>query len=91
MHFGKFASYYLLREYYFDVHPHFAKLLFALAGWFVGFDGHLTFENIGDRYTEKNVPYVGMRALQDILGSITVTVVYDIMKERGDRKRTRLN
>ncbi|TFY80319.1 hypothetical protein EWM64_g3692 [Hericium alpestre] len=83
VHFGKFASYYLLREYYFDVHPPFAKLLFALAGWFVGFDGHFSFENIGDNYTENHVPYVGLRALPAILGSLTVPIVYAIMKESG--------
>ncbi|KAF9466070.1 glycosyltransferase family 39 protein [Collybia nuda] len=83
VHFGKFASYYLLREYYFDVHPPFAKLLFGLAGWFVGFDGHFQFENIGDSYTTNHVPYVGMRALPAILGSLTVPVVYAIMKESG--------
>ncbi|KAI0050961.1 glycosyltransferase family 39 protein [Auriscalpium vulgare] len=83
VHFGKFAAYYILREYYFDVHPPFAKLLFGFAGWFVGFDGHFSFENIGDNYTENHVPYVGMRALPAILGSLTVPVVYAIMKESG--------
>jgi dolichyl-phosphate-mannose-protein mannosyltransferase len=83
VHFGKFASYYILREYYFDVHPPFAKLLFGLAGWFVGFDGHFSFENIGDSYTEAHIPYVGMRALPAILGSLTIPIVYGIMKESG--------
>lgn len=83
MHFGKFASYYITRQYYFDVHPPFAKLLFGLAGWFVGFDGEFTFDNIGDNYTLNNVPYVGMRALPAALGSLTVPVVYAIMKESG--------
>jgi dolichyl-phosphate-mannose-protein mannosyltransferase len=83
VHFGKFAAYYILREYYFDVHPPFAKLLFGLAGWFVGFDGQFNFENIGDNYTENHVPYVGMRALPAILGSLTVPIVYGIMKESG--------
>ncbi|KAJ7442300.1 glycosyltransferase family 39 protein [Mycena latifolia] len=69
VHFGKFAAYYISREYYFDVHPPFAKLLFGLAGWFVGFDGTFMFENIGDSYTENHVPYV--------------PVVYAIMKESG--------
>ncbi|KAF9006174.1 glycosyltransferase family 39 protein [Cyathus striatus] len=83
VHFGKFAAYYILREYYFDVHPPFAKMLFGLAGWFVGFDGDFKFENIGDSYALHHVPFVGMRALPAILGSLTVPVVYAIMKESG--------
>lgn len=83
VHFGKFASYYITRQYYFDVHPPFAKLLFGLAGWFVGFNGEFTFDNIGDNYTLNNVPYVGMRALPAVFGSLTVPVVYAIMKESG--------
>ncbi|KAI0794053.1 O-mannosyltransferase [Fomes fomentarius] len=83
VHFGKFASYYILRQYYFDVHPPFAKLLFGLAGWFVGYDGQFGFENIGDSYTEAHVPYVGLRALPAIFGSLTVPIVYAIMKECG--------
>lgn len=65
------------------MHPPFAKLLFALAGWFVGFEGDFDFENIGDSYTANNVPYWGMRALPAIFGSLTVPVVYAIMKESG--------
>ena len=58
-------------------------MLFGLAGWFVGFDGQFNFENIGDSYTENHVPYVGMRALPAILGSLTIPVVYGIMKQCG--------
>ena len=83
VHFGKFASYYLLREYYFDVHPPFAKLLLAAAGWFVGFDGKFEFTNIGDSYSTFHVPYVGIRSLPAFLGSATVPIVYAIMKESG--------
>jgi dolichyl-phosphate-mannose-protein mannosyltransferase len=58
-------------------------LLFGLAGWFVGFDGEFSFENIGDSYSENHVPFVGMRALPAIMGSLTIPVVYAIMKESG--------
>ena len=82
VHFGKFAAYYILREYYFDVHPPLAKLLYGLTGWFV-FDGNFKFETIGDSYTEAHVPYVGMRSFPAILGSMTIPIVYAIMKESG--------
>ncbi|KAF8478262.1 glycosyltransferase family 39 protein [Gautieria morchelliformis] len=83
VHFGKFASYYILREYYFDVHPPFAKLMLGLAGWFAGYDGHYPFESIGDNYKKANVPYVGIRALPALFGSLTIPLVYAIMKESG--------
>ncbi|KAG5984039.1 hypothetical protein E4U55_006268 [Claviceps digitariae] len=83
VHFGKFASFYLERTYFFDVHPPFAKLLFALMGWLVGYDGHFHFENIGDSYIDNKVPYVAFRALPAILGALTVSVSYLIMWESG--------
>ncbi|KJZ78382.1 hypothetical protein HIM_02420 [Hirsutella minnesotensis 3608] len=83
VHFGKFASYYLERTYFFDVHPPFAKLLFGFMGWLVGYDGHFHFENIGDSYIANNVPYVAFRALPAILGALTVSVTYLIMWESG--------
>ena len=65
------------------MHPPLTKLLFGLTGWFVGFDGKFKFDNIGDSYTENHVPYVGMRAFPAILGSLTVPLIYAIMKESG--------
>ncbi|KAI3329280.1 glycosyltransferase family 39 protein [Xylariaceae sp. AK1471] len=81
VHFGKFASYYLEKTYFFDVHPPFGKLLFALMGWLVGYDGHFHFENIGDSYISNKVPYVAFRAMPALLGSLTVSVVFLIMWE----------
>ncbi|MCJ1314097.1 hypothetical protein MMC25_007777 [Agyrium rufum] len=83
VHFGKFASYYLQRTYFFDVHPPFGKLLFALMGWFVGYDGHFLFDNIGDSYIDNKVPYVAFRAMPALLGSLTVPTVFLIMWESG--------
>ncbi|EKD19001.1 uncharacterized protein L3040_006495 [Drepanopeziza brunnea f. sp. 'multigermtubi'] len=83
VHFGKFASYYLERTYFFDVHPPLGKLLFALMGWFVGYDGHFHFENIGDSYVQNKVPYVAYRAMPAFLGALTVPVVFAIMWESG--------
>ncbi|KAK7739966.1 Dolichyl-phosphate-mannose--protein mannosyltransferase 4 [Cytospora paraplurivora] len=83
VHFGKFASYYLQRTYFFDVHPPFGKLLFAFMGWLVGYDGHFHFDNIGDSYIANKVPYVAFRSLPAILGALTVSVTYLIMWESG--------
>ncbi|QIW96904.1 hypothetical protein AMS68_002422 [Peltaster fructicola] len=83
VHFGKFASYYLQRTYFFDVHPPFGKLLFAFAGWLVGYDGAFLFENIGDSYITNKVPYVAYRSLPALLGSLTVSIVFLIMWESG--------
>ncbi|KAL2128939.1 hypothetical protein VTI74DRAFT_8463 [Chaetomium olivicolor] len=83
VHFGKFASYYLEKTYFFDVHPPFGKLLFAFMGWLVGYDGHFHFDNIGDSYIVNKVPYVAFRSLPAILGALTVSVVYLIMWESG--------
>lgn len=81
VHFGKFASYYLERTYFFDLHPPFAKLLIAFVGWLVGFNGKFKFENIGDSYVENSIPYIPLRAFSAILGTLTVTLMFEILKE----------
>jgi dolichyl-phosphate-mannose-protein mannosyltransferase len=65
------------------VHPPFGKLLFALMGWFVGYDGNFLFESIGDSYIDNKVPYVAYRALPALMGSLTVPTVFLIMWESG--------
>ena len=52
-------------------------------GWFVGYDGHFLFDNIGDSYIENKVPYVAFRALPALMGSLTVPTVFLIMWESG--------
>jgi dolichyl-phosphate-mannose-protein mannosyltransferase len=65
------------------VHPPFGKLLFAFAGWLVGYRGDFLFENIGDSYITNKVPYVAYRAVPALMGSLTVPTVYWIMWESG--------
>ncbi|KAJ2550128.1 Dolichyl-phosphate-mannose--protein mannosyltransferase 4 [Coemansia sp. RSA 1933] len=83
VHFGKFASYYLRREYYFDVHPPLAKMLVALGGWLAGYDGHFLFEKIGMDYTSNGVPYIMMRAWVALFGLAIPPLVYMTMAESG--------
>ena len=80
VHFGKFASYYLEGTYFFDLHPPFAKLLIAFAGWLVGYDGSFKFDNIGDNYITNNVPYLAFRAFSAIQGTLVVPIMFLTMK-----------
>ncbi|EMG50695.1 PMT4 Dolichyl-phosphate-mannose--protein mannosyltransferase 4 [Candida maltosa Xu316] len=83
VHFGKFASYYLEGTYFFDLHPPFAKLLIAFAGWLMGYNGKFKFDAIGDSYIENSVPYIAYRALSAIQGTVTVPIMFLTMKTLG--------
>ncbi|KAJ2156767.1 Dolichyl-phosphate-mannose--protein mannosyltransferase 4 [Coemansia sp. RSA 552] len=83
VHFGKFASYYLRRQYYFDVHPPLAKMLVAVGGWLVGYDGHFLFEKIGTDYVKNGVPYLAMRGWVALFGAALPPLAYMIMAESG--------
>jgi len=80
VHFGKFASYYLRRTFYFDVHPPLGRLIVALVSYLVGYDGHFDFENIGDSYIDNKVPYIKLRAGIALFGALIPPVVFLIMK-----------
>ncbi|OZJ04054.1 hypothetical protein BZG36_03562 [Bifiguratus adelaidae] len=83
VHFGKFASYYIRRTYFFDVHPPLAKLMLAAVGWLVGYDGHFLFDEIGEDYIVNQVPHVALRGLPALLGSLFVPLVYLIIRASG--------
>ncbi|CAR23021.1 Dolichyl-phosphate-mannose--protein mannosyltransferase [Lachancea thermotolerans] len=88
VHFGKFASYYLERTYFFDVHPPFAKMLIAFVGWLVGYNGAFKFEDIGMSYDTNPAPFVAYRSLSAILGTLTVPIVFNTVKELNFRAVT---
>ncbi|PIA15241.1 mannosyltransferase PMTI [Coemansia reversa NRRL 1564] len=83
VHFGKFASYYLRRQYYFDVHPPLAKMLIAAGGWLVGYDGGFLFDKIGLDYMSHGVPYIMLRGWVALFGAALPLLVYMIMAESG--------
>lgn len=47
VHFGGFATKYIRRKYFMDVHPPLAKLLITLSAFVGGFDGQFDFKEIG--------------------------------------------
>lgn len=60
-----------------------AKLLLAGAAWLAGYDGSFEFENIGDSYVDSGVPYVAMRALPALFGSLIPPLVFATMRASG--------
>jgi dolichyl-phosphate-mannose-protein mannosyltransferase len=86
--FGGFASKYIKGKFFMDVHPPLAKLLLTLAGWLAGFDGEFDFKDIGKDYLEPGVPYVAMRMLPAMCGTLLVPTMFLTLKTLGCRTMT---
>ncbi|KAL1925389.1 uncharacterized protein VTP21DRAFT_272 [Calcarisporiella thermophila] len=83
VHFGGFASKYINRKFFFDVHPPLAKLLIAGAAKLAGFDGSFDFKEIGMDYIAPKVPYVYIRLLPAAMGIALVPMAYLTIKFSG--------
>ncbi|KAF8334982.1 glycosyltransferase family 39 protein [Cantharellus anzutake] len=80
VHFGKFASKYIMTQYFVDVHPPLAKLLITLVAFIRGYDGSFDFKEIGKVYPD-NVPYTSMRMLPALLGVGVVPLAYLTLRQ----------
>ncbi len=81
VHFGKFASSYLQRKYFFDVHPPLGKLLIAGVGYTFGYRGDFSFESIGLDYTNSTAPYGAIRSVIALFGASVVPLSMLIIKD----------
>lgn len=73
-HFGKMGSWYIKREFFFDVHPPLGKMLIGLFGILTGYDGGFAFAKPGDEYGETR--YIGMRVCCAMMGAAVVPLAY---------------
>ncbi len=80
-HFGKFGAYYLLHEFYFDVHPPLGKLLIGLSGYLANFNGSYLFES--GEYYPSHVDYGTMRVFNSVFGILCSPVTYYTCKALG--------
>ncbi|KAJ1648219.1 Protein O-mannosyltransferase 2 [Coemansia asiatica] len=71
-HFGRFATRYIKREFYLDVHPPLGKLLLMLVYSVFGYSGDFDFES-GSKYP-STVPIAASRYVQALLGALLAPV-----------------
>ncbi|KAL6928877.1 hypothetical protein ACO0SA_002207 [Hanseniaspora valbyensis] len=80
VHFGKFASYYLENEFFFDLHPPMGKICTYLLGKLVRYNGEFKFDDIAIPYPE-GVPFLFYRLFNCFLGVGICSLVFKILKE----------
>lgn len=74
VHFGKFASFYLNKKSFFDVHPPFGKLFLAFFAKILNFKISCPFESIGQKCEKTN--FFVLRFLPSFFSALLVFVFY---------------
>jgi dolichyl-phosphate-mannose-protein mannosyltransferase len=74
-HFGKMASWYINRTFFFDVHPPLGKMSISLAGYLTGYNGSFAWDKPGDHFDDHS--YLGMRIYCAVLGALLVPLVFE--------------
>ncbi|KAI5172857.1 dolichyl-phosphate-mannose-protein mannosyltransferase [Nematocida sp. LUAm3] len=77
-HFGKFCTYYLKREFFFDVHPPLGKMLCALSGYIFRISKEFLFES--EEIYPSSVDYVGMRIFNGVFGSLLAPLLFSTLR-----------
>ncbi|XP_023342977.1 protein O-mannosyl-transferase 2 [Eurytemora carolleeae] len=81
-HFGKFASYYLNRTYFFDVHPPLGKLIHAGFGYIAGHQPDHPFESPGDSLGNHTRTVSRMRMGCASMGALVIPFGYITVLEK---------
>ncbi|MDQ5944319.1 MAG: Dolichyl-phosphate-mannose--protein mannosyltransferase [Patescibacteria group bacterium] len=86
VYFGKFVGAYFSGQYYFDIHPPFAKLLIATFAKLMGYNPTSSFAAIGTAFTDSG--YLYLRFLPSLAGALLPLVLFSIAREFGLKTRT---
>ncbi|KXS10626.1 glycosyltransferase family 39 protein, partial [Gonapodya prolifera JEL478] len=84
-HFGKFASHYIQRQFYFDVHPPLGKILLGFSGVIAGYNGTWDFPSSQTYPRELN--YGIMRVFCATFGALMVPLAWYTALEMRMGKR----
>ncbi|KAJ3333188.1 Protein O-mannosyltransferase 2, partial [Gonapodya sp. JEL0774] len=87
-HFGKFASHYIQRQFYFDVHPPLGKILLGFSGVIAGYNGTWDFPS-GATYPQE-LNYGVMRVFCATFGALMVPLAWYTALEMRMGKRAAL-
>jgi dolichyl-phosphate-mannose-protein mannosyltransferase len=82
LHYIKFITLYAKRIFFFDSQPPFGKQLLALFAHIIGFQGDLSYNQIGEPY-KPDVPILTLRLLPCVLGTLIAPICYLISLELG--------
>ena len=71
----------MTRNYFFDLHPPFGRLLYTFLASLCGYQGNFTPDSTGESYITAAVPYLTLRCLSALLSTFTVSMVYLVLWE----------